>query len=76
MKKEKFTECVPTHLSSGTARALKCIASDAGLSASEYVRRLIETDLLQKEVQAKATLAALGLLQNEENDEIYTMKNA
>lgn len=69
MKKPKYTECVPTHLSHDIARALKCIASDEGVSVSEYIRNLIIDDLNFKESKAKATLYALGKLENGGNAE-------
>lgn len=56
----KKTVCVPTHLAFDHANAVKCLANDAGVSASEYIRRLIIADLNQKRAEAYATLAALG----------------
>ena len=56
----KKTVCVPTHLAFEQANAVKCLAHDAGVSASEYIRRLIIADLNQKRAEAYATLAALG----------------
>ena len=73
--KPKFTECVTTQLSLDVARALKCIASDDGMSASEYVRNLIMEDLRSKESKAKATLFALGKLENGKNPENAERRN-
>lgn len=56
----KKTVCVPTHLPFDQANAIKCLAHDAGISASAYIRRLINADLSQKRAEAYATLAALG----------------
>lgn len=56
----KKTECLPTHLPLDDANAVKCLAFAAGVSVSEYIRRLIMSDLKSKEATAHATLLALG----------------
>ncbi len=56
----KKTQCLPTHLPLDDANAVKCMAADAGVSVSEYIRRLIKIDLKSKEDKAQATLLALG----------------
>lgn len=56
----KKTQCLPTHLPLEDANAVKCMAADAGVSVSEYIRRLIKADLKAKESKAQATLLALG----------------
>jgi hypothetical protein len=56
----KLTVCTPVHLMPEQANAVKCLAHDAGVSTSEYLRLLISGHLNQKRAEAYATLIALG----------------
>lgn len=56
----KLTSCTPVHQTPEKANAIKCLAQDAGVSTSEYMRWIIDEHLNQKRAEAYATLAALG----------------
>lgn len=63
----KLTECMPCHLTSSSALAVKNLAMSKDISVSEWIRQLVEKELRQELLQAQTTLRALGGLQNAEN---------
>ncbi|MBS9779927.1 MAG: hypothetical protein KGV51_04800 [Moraxellaceae bacterium] len=64
----KKPHCVPTHLDDVLYQALKNECFDTGLTASEYIRKLIADKLLTKYLQAKNTADNLAMLENYQND--------
>ena len=67
--KTKLTDCIPTHLTSDSANAVKNFAFDEDATPSQWVRRLIDAEIDRRRLQAKNTLRALGNLANYENGE-------
>lgn len=67
--KSKLTDCIPTHLTSDSANAVKNFAFDEDATPSQWVRKLIDEEIKRRRLQAKNTLRALGNLANDENGE-------
>ncbi len=67
VSKSKLTDCIPTHLTSDSANAVKNFAFDEDATPSQWVRRLIDDEINRRRLQAQATLRALGNLANDEN---------
>lgn len=67
--KQTINTCVPCHLTSDSAFAVKNLAFSKNQSASEWLRQLVEKELSRELLQAQATLMALGSIANGENGE-------
>lgn len=65
----KLTECMPCHLTIGSADAVKNLALSKDISVSEWIRQLVERELSRELLQAQSTLRALSSLANEQNAE-------